>query len=93
MEYDWVEVDGLKSQVGMRRHKDRCVHKKCPAIIIIPGNPGLARFYEDFANAIFDNIGDKISSIVILSNLGAVSRGPAQGTCGYFLINFQLNPI
>ena len=49
MEYEWVEVDGLLSQVGRR------IRKAQITIIIIPGNPGLPRFYEDFANILFEN--------------------------------------
>ena len=68
MNYDWVEVDGLYSQVGWRKRP-----KATKAIVIIPGNPGLARFYEDFANHLHENIPN--ANTFIFSNLGAVSGG------------------
>ena len=71
MNYDWVEIDGLYSQVGWRKRP-----KATKAIVIIPGNPGLARFYEDFANHLHENIPN--ANTFIFSNLGAVSGGPKQ---------------
>lgn len=71
MNYDWVEIDGLYSQVGWRKRP-----KATKAIVIIPGNPGLARFYEDFANHLHENISN--ANTFIFSNLGAVSGGPKQ---------------
>ena len=71
MNYDWVEVDGLYSQVGWRKRP-----KATKAIVIIPGNPGLARFYEDFANHLHENIPN--ANTFIFSNLGAVAGGQKQ---------------
>ena len=73
MNYDWVEVDGLYSQVGWRKRP-----KATKAIVIIPGNPGLARFYEDFANHLHENIPN--ANTFIFSNLGAVAGGPKQSS-------------
>lgn len=76
MEYNWIESEGLLSQVGIRSPNE-FADKDNPVIVIIPGNPGLARFYEDFANRLYNQSGE-CCQIYVLSYLGAVARGPTQ---------------
>jgi len=79
MNYHWVELDGVWSQYAtLDKNRPNGVDK---ALIIVPGNPGLPRFYEDFALALAPSWPEH--AIFVLSNLGGVGGAPQQAPNAY----------
>ena len=71
MEYSWIRIGGLWTQYAKLSGRNNS-----NALVIIPGNPGLPRFYEEFALEIAPHWPNH--SIFILSNVGGVGNGPKQ---------------
>ncbi|XP_023321164.1 lipid droplet-associated hydrolase isoform X2 [Eurytemora carolleeae] len=87
---DWVEWRGEKSSVVGVGHRVsgslNNLHDK-EMFLIIPGNPGLAGFYQEFMKSLHGKVGNPDLSIWALSHAGhhrpEVSWIPAEKTYGF----------
>jgi len=76
----WVEVGGRESCVltvgrGVSRGQDSLNNRR--VVVIIPGNPGHAAFYQEFMETLHTCLGDSHLTLLAFSHLGHETQSPS----------------